>query len=88
MSKKRGNKKNQDFDDDFEEKPKIGNSEKDSKKEVTSKSDKAKQTKKGKKGKKDDGDWSDDDKYDIKLKKEDSDEEFTKPVAKKSQKKG
>lgn len=84
MSKKRGNKKNQDIDDDFEESTKI-NVEDTDKKQVTSKPAKGKSAKKGK-GKKD-NDWSDnDEKFDIK-KAGDSEDEFTKPAAKKSQKK-
>lgn len=87
MSKKRGNKKNQDVDEEFDEKPKIINNE-NNQNQVTSKKDKPKSTKKGKKGKKNDGDWSDDEKFDVETKKEESDEEFAKPAAKKSQKKG
>ncbi|XP_044728958.1 ATP-binding cassette sub-family F member 1 [Chrysoperla carnea] len=59
MSKKKGNKKNQDFDDDFEENSKSSVHSKNED-EITSKGGKAKISKKSKgKGKKDD-DWSDD----------------------------
>lgn len=54
MSKKRGNKKGKNADDDFEDTQSL-TSEKDN---LTSKPAKGKSTKKGKKGKKDD--WSDD----------------------------
>lgn len=56
MSKKRGNKKGKNVDDDFEDTTSI-TSEKDN---LTSKPAKGKTVKKGKKGKKDD-DWSDND---------------------------
>ena len=80
MSKKKGNKKNQDFDDDFEEKKTITNDH-----EVTSKS-KAKGKKKGKSNA---GDWSDSDEGNVQKKVLASDDEdVPKPVAKKSQKKG
>lgn len=55
MSKKRGNKKGKNADDDFEDSTSL-TSEKDN---LTSKPAKGKPAKKGKKGKKDD--WSDDD---------------------------
>lgn len=74
MSKKKGNKKNQDFDDDFEEKPKVAAPAK------------AKGGKKGKRGKGDD--WSDDDEKKITLPPADSDDEKpAKPAGKKGQKK-
>lgn len=74
MSKKRGNKKNQDFDDDFEEK-KIDSHD------ITSKKGKGK-----KKGKGDDG--SDEEKETpVKVHMSDE-EELPKPAPKKSQKKG
>lgn len=88
MSKKRGNKKNQEFGDDFEEPAKVTAHEND-KNQLASKGPKGKAAKKGKgKGKRDD--WSDDDeKSHILTKKDvvDSDDEV-KPVSKKSQKKG
>lgn len=74
MSKKRGNKKNQDIDDEFEEK-KVDNHD------ITSKKGKAK-----KKGRGDD--WSDDEnKAPAKVHMSDE-EDMPKPVLKKSQKKG
>lgn len=53
MSKKRGNKKGKNADDDFEDTQSLS-----SEKDLTSKPAKGKPPKKGKKGKKDD--WSDD----------------------------
>lgn len=93
MSKKRANKKNQDFGDDFDETPKQIANEND-KNQLTSKAKGNKGGKKSKgKGKKDD-DWSDnDEKPDILTKKGvggaagDSDDEAVKPAAKKSKKK-
>lgn len=61
MSKKRGNKKGKNLDDDFEETPSITNAKDD----LTSKSTKNKPAKKGKKGKKDD-DWSDEESNTVK----------------------
>lgn len=54
MSKKKGNKKNEDFDDDFDSKPKLTSKEGN---DITSKPPQSK-SKKGKGNK--DGDWSDD----------------------------
>lgn len=80
MSKKKGTKKNQDFDDDFEEKKALTNDH-----EVTSKS----KGKGKKKGKNNAGDWSDSDEENVQKKVIASDEEdVSKPAAKKSQKKG
>lgn len=73
MSKKRGNKKNQDFDDDLEEK-------KDSH-DITSKKGKGK-----KKGKGDDG--SDEEKETPARVHMSDEEDFPKPASKKLQKKG
>lgn len=85
MSKKRGGKKNQDFDDDLEEKNSI---------ELTSKSQKGKSTGKKGKGKGKNDDWSDndDDTSSVHSKQQqqvDSDDEVAKPVSsgKKAQKK-
>lgn len=81
MSKKKGNKKNQDFDDDFEEKKTITNDTH----EVTSKN----KGKGKKKGKINAGDWSDSEEGDAQKKVVVSDEDdVPKPAAKKSQKKG
>ncbi|XP_075987252.1 ATP-binding cassette sub-family F member 1 [Anticarsia gemmatalis] len=81
MSKRKGNKKNQDLNDDFEEKKTVTNDTP----EVTSKS-KAKGKKKGKGNA---GDWSDSDEGELPKKVQVSDEEdIPKPAAKKSQKKG
>uniref|UniRef100_A0A2A4JHX9 ATP-binding cassette sub-family F member 1 n=1 Tax=Heliothis virescens TaxID=7102 RepID=A0A2A4JHX9_HELVI len=80
MSKKKGSKKNQDFDDDFEEKKTISNDSH----EVTSKS----KGKGKKKGKSNAGDWSDSEEGDHQKKVLASDDEdVPKPAAKKSQKK-
>ncbi|KAJ8734182.1 hypothetical protein PYW07_014733 [Mythimna separata] len=80
MSKKKGTKKNQDFDDDFEEKKALANDH-----EVTSKS----KGKGKKKGKNNAGDWSDSDEGNVQKKVIASDDEdVPKPAAKKSQKKG
>lgn len=75
MSKKKGGKKNQDFDEDFGDSP-----------ELTSKSSKGKSGKGKKKGK---DDLSDDEKP-LNVQKDDSDEEFAtkSSAAKKNQKKG
>lgn len=80
MSKRKGNKKNQDLDDDFEEKKTVNDTH-----EVTSKS----KGKGKKKGKGNAGDWSDSDEGDTQKKVHVSDDEdIPKPAAKKSQKKG
>lgn len=80
MSKKRGNKKNQDFDDDLEEKKTVSNNSH----EITSKST----GKSKKKGKGPAGDRSDND-DEVPRKVHVSDEEdIPKPAIKKSQKKG
>lgn len=55
MSKKRGNKKGKNVDDDFEDNLSVDNDVNN----ISTKSSKTKPPKKGKKGKKDD-DWSDD----------------------------
>ncbi|XP_059047515.1 ATP-binding cassette sub-family F member 1 [Achroia grisella] len=74
MSKKKGNRKNNDFDDDLDEKSATAASH-----DITSKS-------KGKNKKKSKGDWSDNDE-DVPMKHHSEDEEDIKPAAKKSQKK-
>lgn len=79
MSKKKGNKKNQDFDEDFEEKKTITSDSH----EVTSKS----KGKGKKKGKSNAGDWSDSDEDVPKKVVASDDEDVPKPAAKKSQKK-
>ncbi|XP_022834298.1 ATP-binding cassette sub-family F member 1 [Spodoptera litura] len=79
MSKKKGNKKNQDFDEDFEEKKTITSDSH----EVTSKS----KGKGKKKGKSSAGDWSDSDEDVPKKVVASDDEDVPKPAAKKSQKK-
>ncbi|XP_047033065.1 ATP-binding cassette sub-family F member 1 [Helicoverpa zea] len=80
MSKKKGSKKTQDFDDDFEEKKTLSNDSH----EVTSKS----KGKGKKKGKSNAGDWSDSEEGDHQKKVLASDDEdVPKPAAKKSQKK-
>ncbi|XP_018564762.1 ATP-binding cassette sub-family F member 1 [Anoplophora glabripennis] len=61
MSKKRGNKKGKNLDDDFEENLSVENDTNN----INSKSNKTKPVKKGKKGKKDD-DWSDNEANDTK----------------------
>lgn len=76
MSKKRGNKKNLDLDDDFENKKTIANED-----IITSKS-KGKGKKKGKEIVSSDGEG------DVKKTHISDDEEEIKPAAKKSQKKG
>lgn len=83
MSKKRGNKKNVNLDNDSDEEvPNMkANAEKAN---LTSKSSKTKAPKKGKKGKR--GDWSDDDEGKTVSLIGTGDEE-TQPVAKKSSKK-
>ncbi|XP_004928585.1 ATP-binding cassette sub-family F member 1 [Bombyx mori] len=78
MSKKKGNKKNQDLDDDFDEKPSVVNE----KTELTSKN-KGKGKKKNKTG-----DCSDSDEENIKKVPVSDEEDVPKPAAKKSQKKG
>lgn len=79
MSKKKGNKKNQDFDEDFEEKKTITSDSH----EVTSKS----KGKGKKKGKSNAGDWSDSDEDVPKKVVASDDEDVPKPAAKKAQKK-
>lgn len=79
MSKKKGNKKNQDFDDDFEEK-KVSNDSHD----LTSKS----KGKGKKRGKGNAGDWSDSEDDAPKKTHHSDEEDIPKPAAKKSQKKG
>lgn len=80
MSKKKGTKKNQDLDVDFEEKRALTNDH-----ELTSKS----KGKGKKKGKNNAGDWSDSDEGNVQKKVIVSDDEdVPKPAAKKSQKKG
>ncbi|CAH0600678.1 unnamed protein product [Chrysodeixis includens] len=79
MSKKKGNKKNQDFEDEFDEKKTVNDAH-----ELTSKS----KGKGKKKGKGNAGDWSDSDEGEVQKKHQASDEEdVPKPAAKKSQKK-
>ncbi|KAH9645883.1 hypothetical protein HF086_010082 [Spodoptera exigua] len=80
MSKKKGNKKNQDFDEDFEDKKTIVSDSH----EVTSKG----KGKGKKKGKSSAGDWSDSDEDVQKKVVASDDEDIPKPAAKKSQKKG
>lgn len=81
MSKKKGNKKIQELNDDVEEKTTVTNDTH----EVTSKS----KGKGKKKGKGHAGDWSDSDGGDIPKKVQVSDDEdVPKPASKKSQKKG
>lgn len=80
MSKKKGNKKNQDFEDEFDEKKTANDTH-----ELTSKS----KGKGKKKGKGNAGDWSDSDEGEVQKKHQASDDEdVPKPAAKKSQKKG
>lgn len=79
MSKKKTNKKNQDFDEEFEEK-KITNDTQD----ITSKS----KGKGKKKGKGNVGDWSDSEEDIPKKTLASGDEDVPKPATKKSQKKG
>ncbi|XP_026725816.1 ATP-binding cassette sub-family F member 1 [Trichoplusia ni] len=79
MSKKKGNKKNQDFEDEFDEKKTANDTH-----ELTSKS----KGKGKKKGKGNAGDWSDSDEGEVQKKHQASDDEdVPKPAAKKSQKK-
>ncbi|KAL0895923.1 hypothetical protein ABMA27_011937 [Loxostege sticticalis] len=80
MSKKKGNKKNQDFEDDLDEKKTVPSDTH----EVTSKS----KSKGKKKGKGNAGDWSDSDEDVAKKMPASDDEDVPKPAAKKSQKKG
>lgn len=74
MSKKRGNKKNKDLEDDFGEEVSTPVAENNTK-------NKSKSTKKGKKGKKDD--WSDDDESESKVSLLNEPEDVSKPVQKK-----
>ncbi|RZC38707.1 ATP-binding cassette sub-family F member 1 [Asbolus verrucosus] len=83
MSKKRGNKKNLNLENDSEDDTQVIKADAD-KNNVTSKSSKSKPAKKGKKGKKDD--WSDDDDNKIISLVNNPDEE-TLPASKKSAKK-
>ncbi|XP_028178977.1 ATP-binding cassette sub-family F member 1 [Ostrinia nubilalis] len=80
MSKKKGNKKNQDFDEDLDDK-KVAASDTH---EITSKS----KGKGKKKGKGNAGDWSDSEEDIPKKVPASDDEDVPKPAAKKSQKKG
>jgi ATP-binding cassette subfamily F protein 1 len=83
MSKKRGNKKNVNLENDSDEEAKItkANTEKN---DITSKSNKTKSSKKGKRGKKDD--WSDEEEGKVVSLIDNVDEEIQ-PVTKKSAKK-
>jgi ATP-binding cassette subfamily F protein 1 len=83
MSKKRGNKKNINLENDSDEEAKItkANTEKN---DITSKSNKTKSSKKGKRGKKDD--WSDEEEGKVVSLIDNVDEEIQ-PVTKKSAKK-